>query len=346
MGVRPWLPNKDCALSSLLQVGWYYLFFVMPGVNRKACMQRLLDDTQWPGPVWGMTLVFLSMMYIGSILCFIGMGLVYWANIPFLEQYRIRPEPWPWHGVEHASAAELENGADNTSGAAYINMVREVVKKYCSDLVVGVPVCGGLLFAFLSSLPAEEFEKAVLETPDWHVSALQIMAGLILFDTWFYFGHRLLHSPSLYARCHKRHHEFRTTMSMTGVWGTAEDGLLTMLLPGLLPIFLLKMHFWTSCMFTLIHYLQSVDDHCGYAFPFSPMRLIPFGGYPAEHNFHHSHCGGVPSRGNFALYFPFWDWLCGTNVAWLAYLEKNELDDCSLLPKKNATEHCLKAKES
>merc|ERR1711871_71135 len=347
MGVRPWVPDRRHIVSTVLQVAWYFLFFYMPGIDRKALVAALVE---WH-PVWGMTCAFLAMMYVGSILCFTGMGLVYWLNSPLLEQYRIRPQPWPWHEAAPGSPpSEADQGelpvADATDldpsespASRYVTLVRKVVKKYVADVCVGVPMCAGILYTFLSNLPAEDFVRVVEDTPPWYISTMQIMVGLAMFDTWFYFGHRLLHTPAYYARGHKRHHEFVTTMSMTGVWGTAEDGLLTMLIPGLAPILILKMHFLTSCQFTLIHYLQSVDDHCGYAFTFSPMRLIPGGGYPAEHNFHHSHCGGVPSKGNFALYFPFWDWALGTNKEWEKYVAANGLEGgVKLLPKHEVVE--------
>src|SRR3989440_3854826 len=52
-------------------------------------------------------------------------------------------------------------------------------------------------------------------------SILAFLGSLILFDTWFYWFHRLIHTPLFYARVHRWHH-----MTVTPVaWSNNSDRL-------------------------------------------------------------------------------------------------------------------------
>jgi sterol desaturase/sphingolipid hydroxylase (fatty acid hydroxylase superfamily) len=54
----------------------------------------------------------------------------------------------------------------------------------------------------------------------------------------------------------------------------------------------------------------SHDEHCGFTFPWSPVRLLPFGSSAAAHAWHHSHTDGM-----YASQFSWWDSALGTDVA-------------------------------
>ena len=53
-------------------------------------------------------------------------------------------------------------------------------------------------------------------------SLLRIIATLliwhVLFDTWFYWAHRLFHTKFLYKRIHKQHHKFMTPIGIAAVY--------------------------------------------------------------------------------------------------------------------------------
>jgi sterol desaturase/sphingolipid hydroxylase (fatty acid hydroxylase superfamily) len=46
----------------------------------------------------------------------------------------------------------------------------------------------------------------------------QILFSMIIEDTCFYWSHRTLHSPKLYSKIHKKHHEFYTSVSYCSVY--------------------------------------------------------------------------------------------------------------------------------
>jgi sterol desaturase/sphingolipid hydroxylase (fatty acid hydroxylase superfamily) len=63
---------------------------------------------------------------------------------------------------------------------------------------------------------------------DW--TGLEAAAALIFyhaaFDTYFYWGHRLLHHPFLYAAIHKQHHRFNTPVGLASMFAHPAEDLL------------------------------------------------------------------------------------------------------------------------
>ena len=54
----------------------------------------------------------------------------------------------------------------------------------------------------------------------------QILFMMIMEDSSFYWGHRLLHTPFFYKRIHKIHHEFNNTISIAAVYAHPLEYLL------------------------------------------------------------------------------------------------------------------------
>ena len=77
------------------------------------------------------------------------------------------------------------------------------------------------------------------------------------------------------------------------------------------------MHLSTFAAWVALRIFISAEEHCGYSFPWSPARLLPFQATPASHDFHHS-----MNMGCFASQFTWWDRICGTDKAWVAHLRK------------------------
>src|SRR5262249_4171750 len=54
------------------------------------------------------------------------------------------------------------------------------------------------------------------------VEPISLIGSLLVFDTWFYWGHRLIHSRLLFTRVHAWHHTCRTPT----VWSNNSDSFL------------------------------------------------------------------------------------------------------------------------
>jgi sterol desaturase/sphingolipid hydroxylase (fatty acid hydroxylase superfamily) len=140
----------------------------------------------------------------------------------------------------------------------------------------------------------------------WLAVLLWLPALAILYDAWFYWGHRLMHTKALY-RHHLPHHK---SVAPT-VWSNYSDTLADafamqsfyLVLPVLLPVppvALVLARLWDHVNGQIGHsgFEYFADRSTRYP---SPMVCVTF------HDQHHEHF-----RHNFANYFSLWDRLCGT----------------------------------
>ena len=139
--------------------------------------------------------------------------------------------------------------------------------------------------------------------------AHDLLACLLLFDFQYFVWHMLHHKvPWLYRTFHKVHHKYTSTFVLSteysGVWETLSLGFFAAINP-----LLLGCHPLTELLFFVLNIGLSVEDHCGYDFPWAIHRLVPFclyGGAP-HHDLHH-----LKFKSNYAPYFTHWDRLFGT----------------------------------
>jgi sterol desaturase/sphingolipid hydroxylase (fatty acid hydroxylase superfamily) len=72
----------------------------------------------------------------------------------------------------------------------------------------------------------------------------------------------------------------------------------------------LQAHPLSQWVWLLISVQFSLEAHCGYDFPFTVDKLLPFIGLggPEHHDLHHQW-----PRTNFQPFLTYADWLCGTS---------------------------------
>ncbi|MEO8530160.1 MAG: sterol desaturase family protein [Deltaproteobacteria bacterium] len=140
----------------------------------------------------------------------------------------------------------------------------------------------------------------------WLALAAMLALSVVLYDAWFYWGHRLMHTRALY-RYHKLHHR---SVAPT-VWSNYSDSLIDafamqsyyLVAPLILPIpgLVLVVHrLWDHINGQIGHSgFEYFADHTT-RFP-SPMVCVTF------HDQHHQHF-----RYNYANFFSFWDRIGGT----------------------------------
>ena len=138
-------------------------------------------------------------------------------------------------------------------------------------------------------------------------------------DFLFYWLHRLSHTKLVYHYVHKQHHEFNHTVSYAAAYCKWPEYLFGNLLPAVAGAKFLanRMHLATYLMWMTFRVFESLDGHCGYEFPWSPYRLIPFSGSADFHNFHHE-----KNVGNYGSIFNIWDSICGTNSSYFKDKDK------------------------
>jgi lathosterol oxidase len=141
---------------------------------------------------------------------------------------------------------------------------------------------------------------------NWVWTVLSFFVSMLLFDTWFYWAHRLIHTRLFYRNVHRWHHR---TVSPE-VWSNNSDTVWDNLF---LQSYWLFAHFLFPVLpaVLLVHkvydQIAGVIGHSGYehagviALPPSPMVSV------THHDQHHRY-----ARCNYATHFLFWDRLMGT----------------------------------
>ena len=161
--------------------------------------------------------------------------------------------------------------------------------------------------------------------PSWVTMGWQVFVAYLLYDMMFYFSHRALHSKALYKSYHKQHHEFTASVGVASSYEGTVEGMVQMLnwfVPlGIVGSLNGNLHISTVFAYNCLRWLETVDAHCGYIFPWSPFHFIPLFGGALAHDFHHSGNGLQMKRladgtlfadfGNYGATV-IWDKLIGT----------------------------------
>eukprot|EP01062_Namystynia_karyoxenos_P026002 TRINITY_DN20348_c0_g1_i1.p3 TRINITY_DN20348_c0_g1~~TRINITY_DN20348_c0_g1_i1.p3 ORF type:complete len:402 (+),score=116.33 TRINITY_DN20348_c0_g1_i1:78-1208(+) len=298
--VQPLYSRAKGAAGLVLQIAYWYLYYGMWGYEPRDLLIWARDQPYCdPRLLAAAVATFLTCMLNG--VTFLFAWAIMHLDWPSIERYRILETPWPWNAGSRDSP-ELKE--------AYGALASRALRRWAGGLLTGLPVT---LYLTYSIMGPGCVEKWIEHAPTGRENFCQLMASFILFDTWFYWSHRMLHRSRWYWT-HRDHHEFKRTLGWTGQWGRPVDALCTSIGGFVAALVLLRLHAFTILHSIAPHVLQSTSDHLGYDFPFNPLCLIPGSGWSREHNFHHTH-----PDGNFALYFPWWDRICGTDRRWREY---------------------------
>ena len=197
-------------------------------------------------------------------------------------------------------------------------LVREGVKHAVLSHGVSVPLAAwfgydyfaarGMSFAF--ALPSVGALGSALWTLImWHM----------LFDTWFYWTHRLLHHKAIYKYVHKQHHRFKTPVGVAAVFAhPLEDVIVSLPSTFIGPVvYRPNAHFAVFALYIGLRFHETVDAHSGFVLPWSPWTWLgALHGGAGRHDWHHSHQIGCFGG------FTFWDWACGTDKAYRVWQQE------------------------
>lgn len=143
----------------------------------------------------------------------------------------------------------------------------------------------------------------------WGYFWFSVLLAVIVHDAYFYWTHRLMHHPKLFKHFHLVHHRSTNpspwaAFAFHPLEALVEVGILAVL------VFLFPIHPLAILAFLLIMTVYNVYGHLGYEL--YPNRFVnsPLGKWlntATNHNMHHKYF-----KGNFGLYWRFWDELMGT----------------------------------
>lgn len=141
----------------------------------------------------------------------------------------------------------------------------------------------------------------------WFWAAFPLM--LILHDAYFYFMHRLMHHPRLFRHFHLLHHRSTNpspwaAFAFHPLEAITEAGIVVLF------VFIMPLCFYHLFFFFAVMMLYNVYGHLGwelYPKSFREGRTGRWLNTSLRHNRHHQFF-----RGNYGLYFLWWDRWCGT----------------------------------
>jgi len=143
----------------------------------------------------------------------------------------------------------------------------------------------------------------------WGYWTLSVVLALFIHDAYFYWTHRLMHHPRLFRLFHLTHH--RSTNPTP--WAAFAFNPLEAVVEGSIIFviaLLIPVHSTAILAFLLIMTVINVLGHLGYElYPqwLVQSRVGKWLNTSTNHNMHHKYF-----KGNYGLYFRFWDELFGT----------------------------------
>jgi Delta7-sterol 5-desaturase len=131
-------------------------------------------------------------------------------------------------------------------------------------------------------------------------------------DTYFYWMHRMVHSPKLYKYIHKVHHESIDTTPFTSYSFHPIEAALEIVPMGLIMIiaYFFPVHILALFIWQILSIALNVLGHSGYElFPsfWNNYWFLKWKLPSTHHNMHHEQFNG-----NYGLYFIWWDRMMGT----------------------------------
>ncbi|WP_404373109.1 sterol desaturase family protein [Sphingomonas sp. MMS24-J45] len=184
---------------------------------------------------------------------------------------------------------------------------REIAWSLASALIYGVPA--GVVAWGWQNRGWTMIYADIHAWPLWY-APVSVLLYLFVHDTWFYWTHRWMHTPRAFRLAHAVHHESRPPTAWAAMAFHPIEAITGAVIIPLL-VFLIPIHIGALGLVLTIMTVMGVTNHMGWeVFP-TFMWKGRLGGWlitASHHQRHHE-----LYRGNYGLYFRFWDRICGTD---------------------------------
>mmetsp|Transcript_24484 Transcript_24484/g.59563 ORF Transcript_24484/g.59563 Transcript_24484/m.59563 type:complete len:262 (+) Transcript_24484:82-867(+) len=252
---------------------------------------------------WAWMLGNLSEFQITTVATFVLHELFYWAAyVPFLVADRV-PAMRRW---------KIQPDKESNAATQW-QCFRRVMLSHMFIVAPLVALTHFVKGGFPMSLPL----------PPWQTSVFQVIAMFVIEDFFFYWGHRLLHTPWLYRNIHSIHHEFSSPIGMAAEYAHPAEVVFLGIATGIGPL-VFGPHLFTLWCYLCVRCFQTVECHSGYDFPWSLNRWVPVYGGADFHDHHHKNYSG-----NYASTFIWMDAVYGTDAAYQQWKAKQTANKAS-----------------
>jgi Delta7-sterol 5-desaturase len=152
---------------------------------------------------------------------------------------------------------------------------------------------------------------------------LSFILMIIIHDTYFYWAHRFMHHPKIFRFFHHVHHQSTNpspwaSFSFQPMEAIVEAGIF------IIFAFSIPIHFYVLIAFLLFMTAYNVYGHLGWELYPKKFEKSSFGKWintSISHNLHHQYF-----KGNYGLYFMFWD-------RWMGTVSKNYAEKFEITPR-------------
>jgi len=218
----------------------------------------------------------------------------------FFEQYKISKDPWPWRLDEGGDDDEDHERRATYSTSTTSSQQRQrrrrhhhqqfrklSFKSLCIDMAsvfFYIPLC---IYIKTLLLPQHTFlmSFSLDDWPTMYQSAIKVPAMAIFHELLFYISHRIMHAYPILYKYHKVHHEYKQNTVLAAQYFHIVDFVLTISGPIVVTTILFRPHSFTQFQVGLWIFTANLDDHLGYAFPWSAVRCEFFIKLGALHSY-------------------------------------------------------------
>jgi len=171
-----------------------------------------------------------------------------------------------------------------------------------------------LIFGLVFSLTMTTFLPytrvyTTIDTYGYGYYWLSYLLMLAVHDTYFYWTHRLIHTKQLFKTVHLVHHKSANPSPWTSYAFHPIEALIQALIVPIIAI-LFPVHKFAIILYFLFQFLHNIYGHLGFELLPVFIRESKVGRQLNTSIIHNTHHKDV--RGNYGLYFTFWDKLMGT----------------------------------
>jgi Delta7-sterol 5-desaturase len=146
--------------------------------------------------------------------------------------------------------------------------------------------------------------------PLWYLP-VSVLAYLAAHDAWFYWTHRIMHRPYWFKLAHAVHHESRPPTAWAAMSFHPFEALTgAVVIPSL--VFLIPIHIGALGVVLGVMTVMGISNHMGWEMFPKVVVNGPLGTFLITATHHQKHHDAY--RGNYGLYFRFWDKMCGTDL--------------------------------
>jgi sterol desaturase/sphingolipid hydroxylase (fatty acid hydroxylase superfamily) len=187
-------------------------------------------------------------------------------------------------------------------------MQREIGWSLASAAIYGAPA--GIVAWGWDKLGWTLIYTNAADYPLWYLP-VSLLCYLVAHDTWFYWTHRLMHVPRWFKAAHSVHHESKPPTAWAAMsFHPLEAVTGAIVIPAL--VFLVPIHIGALGAVLAIMTVMGITNHMGWElFPKFVVNGL-LGNYLITATHHQKHHDMY--RGNYGLYFRFWDKVCGTDI--------------------------------